>query len=209
MFKEALIVTIAFILLFFVLRFLLKKKPQVFRVVIITLLSIFTLLNIYFTVYNYLPDFVLDGTTPLGDIEGNLFLYKEDSEYSSQILFPIIEDRTVYLDVNSRFYEKFYQTYAANTQLTAVSEAEIAKLTADLSIFDHTSEFYPFRLLDYVFPGNEAYTLPESPTLYLSTHALQGETAMVSFHTENYTLYILPASQFAAITGHAPIPTGE
>lgn len=199
MFKEALIIFILFTILYFVLRRLLAKKPQYFRVTAISLLLLFTALNNFYNLRHLFPEFVLDGTTPLGDCRENLFLYKDDSEYSCQILFPILQNRTVLTDARSDFYDLFFRTFSGDTSSLNVTTLDAELVYEQSSRFAYQSVLHLVTMLDYAFPGNEA--LAENPLLFVHTDSLAGDDTLVAIVDEELNLYVMSASYYRQLTG--------
>lgn len=198
MFKEAIITIIMFIILFFFLRLLLLKKRQAFQIVSLTLLLGSLLLNLCYNLKNLFPDFVLDETVPLGDCSGNLFLYKPDSQYPSQILFPILQNRTVLVDSSSDFYDLFLNTFSGQIQPITISPADKEAVTSCRDSFSYQSTLHLVTLMNYAFPDNPISD--GDPLVYIRTDTLTGADTLVAVIDENFNLYLMSASDFYQIT---------
>lgn len=198
MFKEAAVTIVLFIILFIVLRLLFVRKRRIFQVVCLTLAAGSILLNTYYNLKNLFPDFVLDGTVPLGDCRENLFLYKSDSQYSCQILFPILQGRTVLIDSSNDFYDLFLSTFSDGTKSIDINENDAGLIVSYSGQFPYQSVLHLVTLMDYAFPDNN--TVSGDPLVYIRTDGLEGADTLMAVIDENLNLYLMSEADFYEMT---------
>lgn len=199
MIKEAFITILIFIVLFIFFFIAKKKANSIFKYSVTLALLVCLLLNMVFTLKNYFPSFILDETTPLGDITDNLLLYKEDSEYRSQIIFPIIKDRKVFFDESPDTYALFFKTFSSETQsvcFSSVSKEIIQQTTSD---FCKDDVFYLASLLDYVIDDTKLDSF--EPSLFYNIDSLSNENSVVAICMDNNDLYVMGKTYYEALTG--------
>ncbi len=205
MFKEAIIVVFAFIVLYVVLRLLLRKKPQAFRVTALALLIGTIVLNSYYNLKTFFPNFVLDGHVPLGDCSENLFVYKEDSQYPCQIIFPVLQGRNVRADDSCQYFDFFLHTFSDGATSISISDADRETILAHADDFPSISRFYLLEMMNYAFkeeaPQLENVGFDELPFLYVQTEALTGDDTLIAIVDENYNLYLMSETYFSELTG--------
>lgn len=203
MFKEAFVTIILFTILTIILALLLQKKKRIAKHIIVIFFAFCLTLN---TIYNFrtlFPNFVLDSKTPLGDCEKNLFLYKSDSEFPCEILFPILQDRTVLIDDSFPFYDKFFQTFAKHTESIHVTDEEYATVFAAAQNFSFQATMSLIEMMDYVFPENDYYDLWYGPKIFLETRDLSTEDTLVAVVDEYWYLYIMSERHYYEILNSA------
>lgn len=200
MLKETIFILIAYIIVFFILRFFLKRNTKIFNVISIAFLSIFTLANIYFTFKTYIPNFALDETASISDLSENLFLYKSDSEYSSELLFTVLYGRDVYLDTSQSkdFYLKLLKTYSKNVSCVLLSQETNQHLINDIS-YDHVSRFFLVELLDYIFEENNQYNRDHFLTLHICTDGLSDSDAVIVTTDHEFNFYLVSEQKYNQI----------
>lgn len=201
MFKEALLTIIAFVILFFILRRLLAKRRRTCQIFVIVLFTAEALCNTGYNLRHFFPKFLLDGAVPLGDCSGNLFLYNADSEYASQILFPVLKDRTVLLDSSYDHYDSFMAAFAGEVQAFDISEGGRLLVAGHPEQFVHISDMRIVRLMDYVFPDNEdLYLLDMLPQLYIRLDSISGSQTLVAVTDPYWNLYIMSEQYYLDLT---------
>lgn len=198
MFKEAAVTAVLFIVLFFLLRSLLSRKRRAFQTVSFCLIIGSLLLNVFYNLKNLFPEFVLDETVPLGDCHENLFLYKADSQYPCQILFPILQNRTVLVDSSCGFYDLFLHTFSKGTRTIDISENDAALIISSSEQFTHKSILHLVTLMDYAFPDNHMIT--NEPLVYIRTDGLNEADTLVAVIDNNLNLYLLSERDFYEMT---------
>ncbi len=199
MFKEAVIILLVFVILYVILRLLLRKKPQAFRIAALTLLVGSILLNSYYNLKTFFPDFVLDGHVPLGDSSENLFLYKADSQYPCEIIFPVLQGRTVRIDDSSDYYDLFLSTFSKETSSITLSDVDRETVLSKASDFPSISTMHLIDMMNYAFKTEADFT--ELPLLYVQTEALTGDDTLIAVIDEGYNLYLMSETYFSELTG--------
>lgn len=199
MFKEALITVLCFIGIYAVLRILLRKNMLLAKRLIMGGLMLTLLFNIGYNAHAFFPAFVLDGINYLGDAEGNLFIYNKESEFSDQILFPVLQNRTVLADESADFYMLFLRTFGKKTEVLSLTNGERDALifTRDTLL---SASLHIVNLMNYAFPGYQ--NLAELPTLYLDEASLSGDDTLVAVSDDDGNLYLFTQKTFREVTGH-------
>lgn len=200
MFKEAFITVLCFIGVYVVLRVLIKKNTLLAKRLIIGALALTLLLNIGYNVYAFFPALVLDGVNYLGDAEGNLFIYNEESEYRDQILFPVLQNRTVLVDGSADFYALFFRTFAGSTEDVTLPENERAVLISAQDTLSFSAPLKIINLMNYAFPSYAA--ISEIPMLYLDESNLSGEDTLIAASDDNGNLYLFTQKAYREVTGY-------
>lgn len=203
MFKEALILVVAFFILYLILRLLLRKKPQAFRFAAILLLIGSIALNSYYNLKMFFPNFVLDGHVPLGDCSENLFLYKADSQYPCEIIFPVLQGRTVRIDDSCNYYDLFLQTFSEEASKITLSNADRQSVLSQAADFPEISTMYLINMMNYAFKENIPFE--ELPLLYIQTDALTGDDTLIAMIDQDYNLYLMSETYFSTLTGTIPV----
>lgn len=199
MFKEALITVLCFIGIYAVLRILLRKNMLLAKRLIMGGLMLTLLFNIGYNAHAFFPAFVLDGINYLGDAEGNLFIYNKESEFSDQILFPVLQNRTVLADESADFYMLFLRTFGKKTEVLSLTNGERDALifTRDTLL---SASLHIVNLMNYAFPGYQ--NLAELPTLYLDEASLSGDDTLVAVSDDDGNLYLFTQKTYREVTGH-------
>lgn len=200
MFKEALVTVLCFIVIYIIFRVLLRKKELLAKQLLAGLLALTLLLNIGYNVHAFFPAFVLDGINYLGDASGNLFIYNKESEFSDQILFPVLQNRAVLIDESADFYALFFNTFAEKTTKVSLTADERASLISTQDQLSFSDRFPIVNLANYAFP--EYMKISEIPMLYLDEEALVGEDTLVAVADEGGNLYLFAQSTYREVTGH-------
>lgn len=200
MFKEALITVLCFTGIFVILRILIKKNELLAKRLIAGALALTLLLNIGYNVYAFFPALVLDGINYLGDADGNLFIYNEESEFADQILFPVLQNRTVLIDESAEFYALFFCTFAESTEALSLTERDRALLTSTPDVLSFCAPLHIVELANYAFPDHAK--LPETPVLYLDENGLSGENTLIAISDNAGNLYLFANQTYLEVTGH-------
>ena len=200
MFKEALITVLCFIGIYVVFRILLQKNELLAKRLIAGALMLTLLLNIGYNVHAFFPALVLDGINYLGDADGNLFIYNEESEFADQILFPVLQNRTVLIDESAEFYALFLRTFAESTEALSLSENDRALLTSTPDVLSFCAPLRIVELANYAFPDHAG--LPEIPVLYLDENGLSGEDTLIALSDNAGNLYLFANQTYLEVTGH-------
>lgn len=198
MLKEAVLTFVIFIILIISFRILNKRNPAISTIVLSIGLSITIIVNIIFLFHNYFPTFVLDKTTPLGDISDNHLLYKSDSEYNCEILFDVLPTRHIILDNGSMFYADFFKTYAKSTQFTSITPGIKSYISSEF-VFDFVSDLHIVYMLDYVFSNNDNLDGELTPHLYMCINELSNQDTLIAFSDIHQNLFLLTESQYNSI----------
>lgn len=199
MIKEALIVLFIFILFLIVGKIAIKKWFHIFFIFAVFCLVGLATLNIAFTIKNYLPEFILDDQIPLGDFSENLLLYKADSEYRSQILFPAINNRNVLCNKDITTYHKLLSTFSKSFDTISVSSQELNGIISNQQDFIEDPDFYLADLLDYVVDGN-SIDVTALPSFYFNLNSFRSADTLVALTLENNDLYLMSLEYFEKIT---------
>ncbi len=200
MFKEALVTVLCFIAIYIIFRVLLRKKELLAKQLLAGLLALTLLLNIGYNVHAFFPAFVLDGINYLGDASGNLFIYNEESEFPDQILFPVLQNRTVLIDESADFYALFFNTFAKKTTKVSLTADERASLISAQERLSFSARFSITSLVNYAFP--EYAEISEIPMLYLDEDALSGADTLIAVADAGGNLYLFAQSTYQEVTGH-------
>lgn len=201
MFKETLLLFTIALCLCFVLRLLLDKKPHFFCLITILVLISTVAINIVYNIQAFLPEFVLDDQVPLGDCKENLFLYKADSQYPCEIIFPLLQDRDICIDSSSTYYDLFLETFSNKTSKISLSDQEREAVISETS-FSKITPFPLIELMNYAF--KESYTFKELPTLYIQTNSLSHDDTLIALIDENCNLYLMSKTYFSFLIQALP-----
>lgn len=199
MFKEALITVLCFIGIYVVLHILLRKNVQLAKRLIMGGLMLTLLFNIGYNVHAFFPAFVLDGINYLGDAEGNLFIYNKESDFPDQILFPVLQNRTVLADGSADVYALFFRTFAKKTEALSLTKDERDALIFKRDALSFSASLQIVNLMNYAFPG---YKLTELPNLYLDEASLSGEDTLIAVSDDAGNLYLFTQKTYREVTGH-------
>ncbi len=200
MFKEAFITILCFAAVYVILRILLRKNELLAKRLILGGLLLTLLLNIGYNAHAFFPALVLDSVNYLGDAEENLFIYNEKSEFPEQILFPVLQNRTVLADGSVDFYALFFRTFAKETTELSLAENERALLVSSRDALSFSAPLKIISLMNYAFPGYRE--LEETPALYLDEAALSGEDTLIAVSDDNKNLYLFTEKTYREVTGH-------
>lgn len=200
MFKEALVTVLCFIAIYIIFRILLQKKERLAKQLLAGLLALTLLLNIGYNVHAFFPAFVLDGVNYLGDASGNLFIYNEGSEFPDQILFPVLQNRTVLIDESADFYALFFNTFAKKTTNVSLTADEHASLISARDQLSFSDRFRLVSLANYAFP--KYAEISEIPMLYLDEDALSGADTLIAVADTGGNLYLFAQSTYQEVTEH-------
>lgn len=200
MFKEAFITVLCFIGIYVILRILIRKNELLAKRLIVAGLTLTLFLNIGYNVHAFFPALVIDGINYLGDAEDNLFIYNEESEYRDQILFPVLQNRTVRIDESAACYALFFRTFAKSTETLSLTENECAMLISAQDMLSFSAPLKIINLMNYAFPS---YTeISEIPMLYLDESNLSGEDTLVAVSDDNGNLYLFTQKAYLEVTGY-------
>lgn len=197
MYKEFLAIIFIFIVLFFLLRFLYAHKPETFRIVSLSLVGLTLALNIFYNLKTFFPSFVLDNEAPLGDSKENLFLYKADSSFNCEVVFPVLDGRTVLLDNSDDFYELFINTFSKEASAIDISQTDRDHLAFHISDFDISAKLYIINMMNYAFPRHGEVAI--IPSVYVQTQDLKGETTLVAVSDSDLNLYLMSEKYYRSI----------
>lgn len=200
MFKEAFITVLCFIGIYVIFRILIRKNELLAKRLIVAGLTLTLFLNIGYNVHAFFPTLVLDGINYLGDAKENLFLYNEGSEFPEQILFPVLQNRTVLTDESADFYTLFFRTFAGSAQAFTLTENERSALISARNTLSLSAPLKLVTLMNYAFPGYQE--LPEIPTFYLDETKLSGEDTLIAVSDDNGNLYLFTEATYREVTEH-------
>lgn len=200
MFKEAFITVLCFIGIYAIFRILIRQNELLAKRLILTGLMLTLFLNIGYNAHAFFPALVLDGINYLGDAKGNLFIYNEESEFRDQILFPVLQNRTVRVDESADFYSLFFRTFAGSMEDVALPENERAVLISAQDSLSFSAPLKVVNLMNYAFP---AYIeISEIPYLYLDEAGLSGEAVLIAVSDDTGNLYLFTEKNYREVTGH-------
>ena len=200
MFKEAFITMLCFIGIYVIFRILIRKNELLAKRLIVAGLTLTLFLNIGYNVHAFFPTLVLDGINYLGDAKDNLFIYNEESEFRDQILFPVLQNRTVLVDGSADFYSLFFQTFAGSTEDVTLTENECAALISARDTLSFSAPLKIVNLMNYAFPVYMEVT--QSPHLYLDEAGLSGEAVLIAFSDDHGDLYLFTEKTYREVIGH-------
>lgn len=194
MFKEFAGVILFFIILCFLLRgMLIRNKQKMFNKTVVGLLSISIIVCMIYNVIYVFPDFKYENVY-LGDAERNLFVYKNDSQFPWTILFPILRNRSVYMDSSAKDYEKLFMIFADGYE-SMVCTVELHDILEKKSEdFTKIGMIY-IDVLDYIF-----YDWPyeEVPDLYINLESLKDTGQLVAYTDEDHNLYMMSLEYYVS-----------
>lgn len=200
MFKEAFITVLCFIGIYVIFRILIRKNELLAKRLIVAGLALTLFLNIGYNVHAFFPALVLDGINYLGDAKDNLFIYNEESEFRDQILFPVLQNRTVRVDGSADFYSLFFRTFADSTEDVTLPEDERAALISAQDSLSFSAPFKLVNLMNYAFPTY--IEISEIPHLYLDEAGLSGEAVLIAVSDDTGNLYLFTEKNYREVTGH-------
>ena len=209
MFKEALAGTFVLFLFYLILRLLWKKRP---KAVSALFLAVLFLACIATSIYNGLvmfPDFYMDtvnGPFRYGTFSGNLFAYSDAFMFQDEILFPILRHRSVALDVEGDFYERFVSLYSEDYDRIEITKETRQTVRAHREDFDFCHPFTCIGIMDYVTEQIPEALVPAFeeeiyPMLYINTDSLKGQSRLVFVMNPDYSLYVMSEAYYREITG--------
>ena len=200
MFKEAFLTVLCFIGIYVIFRILIRKNELLAKRLIVAGLTLTLFLNISYNVHAFFPALVLDGINYLGDARGNLFIYNEESEFRDQILFPVLQNRTVLVDGSADFYSLFFRTFAGLAEDVTLTENERAALISARDTLSFSAPFKIVSLMNYAFPVYIG--ISEIPYLYLDEAGLSGEAVLIAVSDDTGDLYLFTEKNYREVTGH-------
>lgn len=200
MFKEFALILLTITFVFCILFFLLKKQNSAFKYALIAFLSATFCLNIFYTIHTFLPDFNLDGDAPLGDSKENLFLYKSDSIFPSEVLFPVLDGRHVSIDHQADFFDLFVKTYSASRDYIEVSPQNKEKVFA---AFQSSSDVISCNMwliesMNYAFPETSA-EMTNLPILNLQKENLSKDSNLIFLADDDLNIYLMSKTYYEQI----------
>lgn len=210
MFKEFILGVFILCILYIILRLYIKNNNN--RLPFLPVCMVFGLLALISFIYNGLnvfPSLYLDTSTGVyryGKLSGNLFAYSDEFRYRDQILFPILKERTVYLDQNSGFYNKFFSLFsreAVSDQLN-IQESVRERVLTDQAAFDYVTDFNSIALMDYATDSiplelEAAFDDKQYPKLYINLSSIKGSEALVVMTQPDYSVYIMGEAYYKAL----------
>lgn len=188
MYKEFALVVLCMALVFLLYWQLLKKNKKLFQKVFVIMVIGAISLNTWYNFSYIFPTYIYEGV-PLGDAEENLFSYKKDSHFQWQIIFPVIQNRTVSISTDAIHYKRFFDTYAKSVDNLEISQDNLAKLVGQKDKFELQTPLTMIQLLDYAFFEWEDRS--NIPQLYVTLEKLQGVNRVVALSDQENNLYIM------------------
>lgn len=209
MFKEAFTGIIVLFLFYLFCIFLLKKNNKALSKLIITATVIFCIANTVYNFLNIIPDYYMDivnGRFRYGTFSGNLFAYSDEFMFQDEIIFPVLKNRSVSLDKNADFYEKFISLFAENYERIEIPEETRQTVVSHQNDFNFRHEFSCIGIMDYVTEGIPEELLPSFeeeiyPTLYINTDSLKNQSRLVILMEQDYSLYVMSEAYYRSIAG--------
>lgn len=211
MFKEA-FAGILILSLFYGIYCLLRRKKSKAAAILAGSLLLFSILaNIIYNAIVMFPDFYMDTVTGIyryGTFSENLFAYSDEFMFQDNILFPILRNRSVLLDKNADFYQKFFSLYSSSCQQEEIPSANLEAVLGHKEDFSFSHKFTCIGIMDYVtdsVPPQFPYDFKENyfPMVFINIASLKGQTALRILMDKDYTLYIMSEAYYQTITGGA------
>lgn len=187
MFKEFICVIFSFFLVSVMLKMVFKKKSQKAYETVVTILLVASV--IISTVYNLLfvfPSYRYENVY-LGDSEKNLFAYKDNSEFPWTILFPVLKNRSIYMDVQAKDYEKLFETFARSCESTGEAK-EFEKLIGNKTKDFKNIGTIDIEVLDYIF---YEWEYENKPNLYINLDSIRGTKELAACVDDSKNLYLM------------------
>lgn len=194
MFKEFGLIMIIFVLSIFFFRWLFCHNFKLFQRVFICSGVIAIIINVTYNVITVFPTFVYEGV-PIGDSRNNLFVYKEDSQFSWEILNTVVRNRKVYLDRQGSLYDVYFTAFAEDVQSVEISD-EIRETLYDEGKVMQSCPLDMVELMPYVYPDWEGETIP---TLFINVESLYNDEALVCIVDKNDDIYIVAKEYYTSL----------
>lgn len=209
MFKEAFAGIIVLFLFYLFCIFLYHKNKKALSYLIIAAAAIFCIANTVYNFLNIIPDYYMDivnGRFRYGTFSGNLFAYSDEFMFQDEIIFPILKNRSVSLDQNAGFYEKFISLYAEDYASIEISEEARQTIVSHQRDFHFCHEFSCIGIMDYVTEEIPTELVPSFeeeiyPTLYINTDSLKNQSRLVILMEQDYSLYVMSEAYYQSIAG--------
>ncbi|MCM1538851.1 MAG: hypothetical protein NC254_10695, partial [bacterium] len=117
-----------------------------------------------------------------------------------QILFPVLQNRTVLVDDSANFYILFFRTFAGSTDDFSLAPDERSVLISMCDTLSFSTSLRLINLMNYAFPGYQELT--NIPTLYLDEAALSGEYTLIAVSDNHQNLYLFTQKTYREVTAH-------
>lgn len=191
MFKEFALLGIFFLLVFLIFRRLHSKRRRLFKIILTGMAFFFILADIIYNIRYIFPEYIYEGI-PIGDCYENLFAYKADSEFKWQILFPMLNGRTVYMDDSDDLYRNFFGLYAEETVSLSIQKERKEELFRNAEFSDQSVPLSMVELLNYAFEPYDSSRYEERyPFLKIAREGLEGSKELVAVTDEKSNLYLM------------------
>jgi len=209
MFKEAFAGIIILFFFYSFCLFLRKKSPKALSTLMIAALGVFCVANIIYNFLNIFPDYYMDivnGRFRYGTFSGNLFAYSDEFMFRDEIIYPVLRNRSVSLDKNADFYEKFVSLFAEKYERIEIPQEARQSLLSHQGDFDFSHEFSCIGIMDYVTDEIPEELIPSFdeeiyPTLYINTNSLKDQSRLTLIMGQDYSLYVMSEAYYQTITG--------
>jgi len=194
MIKEFIVICIIACLLWLVLRFAFKNTVACQwgpALVIVALIIVNAVCN----TVRFFPDTWLTtvgGDYKYGTYTGNMLSFSDDFMYQEEMLFPLLKNRTVYLDNRALYCKKFFETYSK--QLEMVDIKDRGKMGPAYN-YDYIFDFEALDQMTYIWDENMPEVLKAQfeedkfPKVFLNMEEIAGVESVVVTMDENYNLY--------------------
>lgn len=212
MFKEAFAGILVLSLFYGIYCLLRRKRSKAAAILAGSLLLFSVFANIIYNAIVMFPDFYMDTVTGpyrYGTFSENLFAYSDEFMFQDNILFPVLKNRSVLLDENADFYQKFFSLYSRSCQQEEVPSANLEAVLGHKEDFSFSHEFSCIGIMDYVtdnIPTQLTNDFEEEryPWIFINTASLKRQSTLRILMDKDYTLYIMSEAYYQTITGGAP-----
>ena len=209
MFKEAFAGIIVLFLFYLFCIYLFRKHKKVLSNLIIIVTTIFCIANTVYNFLNIIPDYymnIVNGRFRYGTFSGNLFAYSDEFMFQDEMIFPVLKNRSVSLDNNANFYEKFISLFAESYERIEIPDETRQAIISHQSDFNFSHEFSCIGIMDYVTEEIPEELIPSFeeeiyPALYINTDSLKDQSRLVIIMEQDYSLYVMSEAYYQSIAG--------
>ncbi len=122
------------------------------------------------------------------------------------MIFPVLKNRSVSLDNNANFYEKFISLFAESYERIEIPDETRQAIISHQSDFNFSHEFSCIGIMDYVTEEIPEELIPSFeeeiyPALYINTDSLKNQSRLVIIMEQDYSLYVMSEAYYQSIAG--------
>jgi len=197
MIKEFILICIIMCILWVVLSKLIAKisRVNIRQWIPAMIIIVAILVNVVYNTVRFFPDTWLStvgGDYKYGTFTGNMLTFSDDFMYQEEMLFPLLKNRTVYLDSKALYCKKFFETYSKSVEM--VDLAERVKIGPAYN-YDYIFEFEALDQMSYTWDENMTDDIKANfeedkfPKIFLNMAELAESDSIVVAADEYNNLY--------------------